>query len=56
MVTRYRAWMGEEALEDLDPSIIIIDISEDAPQEAVTTEARPGGGCTSPGSFGSPLR
>lgn len=44
MVTRYRAWMGEEALEDLDPSIIIIDISEDAPKEAVTTEARPGGG------------
>ena len=44
MLTRYRAWMGEEALEDLDPSIIIIDISEDAPQEAVTTEARPGGG------------
>ena len=36
--------MGEEALEDLDPSIIIIDISEDAPKEAVTTEARPGGG------------
>ena len=46
MVTRYRAWMGEEALEDLDPSIIIIDISEDAPKEAVTTEARPGGGHT----------
>lgn len=44
MVTRYRAWMGEEALEDIDPSIIIIDISEDAPKEAVTTEARPGGG------------
>lgn len=44
MITRYRAWMGEEALEDLDPSIIIIDISEDAPKEAVTTEARPGGG------------
>lgn len=44
MVTRYRAWMGEEALEDIDPSIIIIDISEDAPQEVVTTEARPGGG------------
>lgn len=44
MVTRYRAWMGEEALEDLDPSIIIIDISEDVPKETVTTEARPGGG------------
>ena len=44
MVTRYRAWMGEEALEDLDPSIIIIDISEDA------------GECSSPGSFGSPSR
>ena len=44
MVTRYRAWMGEEALEDIDPSIIIIDILEDAPNEAVTTEARPGGG------------
>ena len=44
MVTRYRAWIGEEALDDLDPSIIIMDISEDAPKEAVTTEARPGGG------------
>ena len=40
MVTRYRAWMGEEALEDIDPSIIIIDISEDAPQEAVLYTAQ----------------
>lgn len=44
MITRYRAFLGGNALEDVAPNIIIADITEEAPNMAVTTEAKPGGG------------
>lgn len=36
--------MDGKALEDIAPSVIIMDITEDAPNVSVTTEAKPGGG------------
>lgn len=44
MITRYRAFLGSNALEEVAPNIIITDIAEEAPNMSVTTEAKPGGG------------
>lgn len=37
MITRYRAWMDGQGLDDLDPSIIIRDISESVPKIKTST-------------------
>ena len=42
-MTRFRIWLDDLGLQDIDPSIHIIDVQEHAPQQALTTAARASG-------------
>lgn len=44
MVTRYRAWLDNQGLHDIDPNIVIMDIQESSPMMDVTTAKRGGDG------------
>lgn len=37
MITRYSAWLDGEGLQDIDPTIIILDIQEQIPQSQILT-------------------
>lgn len=43
MVTRYGVWLDGLALQDIDPTIYVLDIQEQEPQVEVLTAARAGG-------------
>lgn len=37
MMTRYRAWIDGQGLQDVDPTVIITDIRESKPEESIIT-------------------
>lgn len=42
-MTRYRVWLDDLGLQDIDPSIYIIDVQEHAPHQGLTTAAKAAG-------------
>ena len=44
-MTRYKVWLDQQGLQDLDPAIHIIDLQEQPPSQLLSTAARAQGDC-----------